>query len=683
MSASNRTISDFIQQLEGVILEQLSNEHFGVSELAAAVNMSRSNLLRKVKKETDLSASQFIRQVRLVEGMKMLRESSLTVSEVSYQVGFGSTSYFIKCFREHYGHPPGEVGKGEEPLAEEKQQSSNRNKPVTLALGAVLVIVALVFYFLQTKASTAEELEKSIAVLPFKNDSSDSTNLYFVNGLMESALNNLQKVEDLRVVSRTSVEKYRNSTKGITEIAKELNVSYIVEGSGQKVGDQVMLNIQLIEASSDEHLWAEQYSRKVEDVFAIQNEVAKKMTEAIRVIVTPEELAQIEKRPTENLEAYDFYLRALGPYYSRSNNGLKQAISLFKKAVALDPEFSLAYADLAISYFYLDIFKEEKTYTDSINNYADKALLYDAKSDRSLVAKALYYMHVKEYRLALPILEKALEYNPNSATAVHMLADHYANYSPNTAKYLEYALRGLQINLAPEDSSTQSYTYLHLSNALIQSGFEEEAVKYVNLSLAYDSNNFFTPYARAFILYPGHKDLNQLRRMLLTEWQKDTSRLDILQEIGKVHYMQRTYDSALYYYQKFTRLRSLYGLDIFTHENAKIGIVYEQMGLAEEAAGYFDSFADYCERDQSIYNGASRAGLLAHQGKIEESMEQLKVFSNQNNFQYWIVLFLEMDPIFDPLKSHPEFDAVMDKIEARFWEDHERLRGSLEEKGLI
>ena len=166
-------------------------------------------------------------------------------------------------------------------------------------------------------------LEKSIAVLPFKNESNDSTNLYFVNGLMEASLGNLQKIEDLRVISRTSVEKYRNSNQNISEIAAELDVSYIVEGSGQKVGDQVMLNIQLIDAVTDTRIWGEQYTHKVVDVFAVQKEVAKKIADAIEARVTPSELEQIDKKPTENLVAYDYYLKAQEPFNRKTEEGLR------------------------------------------------------------------------------------------------------------------------------------------------------------------------------------------------------------------------------------------------------------------------------------------------------------------------------------------------------------------------
>ena len=207
MSDASIIGDDFIDQVEAIIQANFSDEQFGVSELAEAMNMSRSNLLRKVKKHTQLSASQFIRQFRLKKGMELLRQPPLTVSEVSHRVGFGSTSYFIKCFREYYGYPPGEVGKRD---AEEEPTKAKFSKPTlwTIVVAASLVLlIGLFFLFREKTASDEIELDKSIAVLPFKNESSDSTNVFFINGLMEATLNNLQKIEDLRVISRTSVEK--------------------------------------------------------------------------------------------------------------------------------------------------------------------------------------------------------------------------------------------------------------------------------------------------------------------------------------------------------------------------------------------------------------------------------------------------------------------------------------------
>ncbi|MBU3024856.1 helix-turn-helix domain-containing protein [Zobellia galactanivorans] len=689
--------SPFTEQAEALILAHLSDEHFGVSELAGAMHMSRSNLLRKCKKQTQLSASQFIRQVRLKQAMELLKDSDLTVSEVSHQVGFGSTSYFIKCFREHYGHPPGETGKQVEKEMEENKPIVPKEATVeTLPFPkryqwplAVVFLLLLIGGFIwkpfspTSKAPVKTDIEKSIAVLPFKNESNDATNLYFVNGLMEAALGNLQKIEDLRVISRTSVEKYRNSDKNIGEIAHDLGVNYIVEGSGQKVGDQVLLNIQLIDAATDSRIWGQQYTHEVLDIFALQNEVAKKIAHAVEANVTPSELERIDKKPTDNLVAYDYYLKAQGPFLSRTEEGLQEAIPLFEKALEEDAEFALVYADLAIAYYYLDLFKKEKKYTEQINNYADKALLYDPKLAESLMAKALYYQHTGDYRLAVPHLQKALEYNPNSSSVVQMLALLYSNFIPDTGKYLEYALKGIQLDIAANDSVAKSYIYLNLGNAFVQSGFVDEALDYIDKSLEFDPQNYYAPYLKAYILYARDKDLRQTLTRIKRELQKDTARLDILQETAKLHYFKREYDSAYHYYRQFDEIRRVKGLEVYPQEDIKLAFVYEKKGFFKEADRLFASYADYCEHDQSIYKPASMAVKYAHEGKLDLAIEQLKEFAAKNHFQYWILLFMQLDPAIAPLKKHPEFEGVMQKIEDRFWENHERLKSSLKTKELL
>ena len=665
------------------MLEHISDENFGVTELAEALHMSRSNLLRKIKKDTELSASQFIRQVRLEESLELLRQGSLSVSEISYEVGFGSPSYYIKCFREHYGYPPGEASKKGFDDRSVAQGFLRRHRWKILAAASLIVIFVVMWKFIPGPATPQVEREKSIAVLPFKNESGDTTNVYFINGLMESTLNSLQKIEDLRVISRTSAEKYRNSDKAVPEIARELGVNYLVEGSGQKVGDQVLLHIQLIEASSDRPVWSEQYNRQVDDIFALQNEVARKITAGIEAVVTPDELEQIQKKPTKNLLAYDYYLRGLEPMWAGTREGWEEAIALFEKAVGEDPQFALAYANIAIAYFFLDQYKKEKKYTDAINTYADKALLYDSRSAESLIAKAMYYMQTEEYRLALPHLEKALEYNPNSSAVVQILADYYARIIPDTGKYLEYALKGIQLDVTSSDSIARSYTYLHLSNALVQTGFVAESLEYIRKSLDFNPRNPFAPYLKAYILYARDRDLAETTKQLTKEWEKDTTRLDILQEVGKMHYFQEDYDSAYYYYQKFVDARQQGGLDIFPQEDIKIGVVYEKMGLQEMADDLFSSYDAYCERDQSIYKSASTAMKYAHDGDYDKAIEQLRVFSTQDHYQYWILLFMELDPLMKPLEGHPGYERVMQKIKDRFWDNQARLRESLEEKGLL
>jgi TolB-like protein len=402
--------------------------------------------------------------------MEMLRQGSHNVSEVSYKVGFSSTSYFIKCFREYYGFPPGEVGNRESNETNTSGNGRSWKKRLVIILGTVFLafcLAAVLFIIFKPIPTKHTDLEKSIAVLPFIDDSNDPSNVHIINGLMESILNNLQNIEELRVISRRSVEKYRDTPKTIPEIARELNVNYFIEGSGQKIGDNILLNIQLIEAPTDRHLWAEQYNRKAEDIFNLQMEIAKNVADKIEVIITPEVEERINKVPTKNLEAYDLFLKGLDLFHKGGPDNWNEAIGFYQKALEHDNEFARAYAGIAIAYYFLDIFQAEKKYTDQINNYADKALLFDSQLPQSLIAKALYYMNSGESESALSYLEKALEYNPNSALVINILSDFYANYDPDTEKYLEYALKGIRLDIATNDSVTTSYIYLHLSNALV------------------------------------------------------------------------------------------------------------------------------------------------------------------------------------------------------------------------
>jgi len=676
--------NEFINQLKQHILQNLSNDKFGVSELADAVGMSRSNLLRRVQKLTNLSVSLFIRQVRLSEAMEMLKQNTFTVSEVSYKVGFSSTSYFIKCFRELYGYPPGEIGKVEpSPISElEKPQKKSYRSFLLVSLFIIVLFTGWIFLY-KPFASNDNVQEKSIAVLPFINDSNDSDNVYIINGLMESILDKLQQLEGLKVVSRTSVEKYRNSKKSIPEIAKELNVSYVLEGSGQKIGDEILLSMQLVQAPTDDHLWSEQYNRGTKDIFSLQAEVAQKIANEIQVIISPDEEQRIKQVPTDNLEAYDNFLKGIDLLNQESMEGLQAGIPYLLKAVEADKEFARAHAALALAYYYMDLFQAERQYTDSLNYYADKALLYNPKLAQGLTAKALYYIYAHDYEQAVSYLEKALEYNPNSAMVINTLSDLYTTHIPDTEKYLKYALRGVSLDIASNDSSTASYIYLHLSNALIQTGFTKEALVAIDKSLVYNPNNLFSEYVKAYIMYAKYRDLEQTKNMLIQALSKDSTRFDIIQEIGNTCYYQRNWDEAYIYFKQFMDIREALQLDVYIHRTAEIGLVYEKMGLKEESAQLFQQFKAYVDDDKSIYKHLNMALYYAHMYDKDKALHHLRLFSEQENFQYWIILFIPNDPLIDKLKDHPEFIHLMKKLEQSFWKSHNSIRNKLESQNLL
>ncbi|WKV10617.1 helix-turn-helix domain-containing protein [Marivirga harenae] len=682
--------SPFLQKVVAIIQDNLGDEHFGVTELAEALNMSRSNLLRKVKQEIGESVSVFIRNVRLQNALQLLKESELTVSEISFRVGFSSTSYFTKCFRELYGHTPGDTSKIniERDLSEtsnpDSQKSLRLKRPILVGIVILsIVAIALLVIYYQKNNTPSKLLAKSVAVLPFKNDSADSTNVYFMNGLMEAILDNFQKIEDLKVTSRTTSEKYRNDLKSIPELSRELNVNYFVEGSGQKIGDEIVLTIQLIEGPSDKHLWSKRYKRELNDVFALQADVAKSIAAEINAVITPKEQERIEKVPTNNLVAYDYYLKGLTLLNDDTGNGLKEGIVQFKKAIQEDGEFANAYAYIAISYYYLDLFREEKQHTEEIKNYADKAMLLDADLGESLIANSLYFMQIKDFRKAEEALLEVLEYYPNVAWIHNFLSDIYAYMLPNTKKYLIHALQGIEVAISDKDSVSASITYLHLSNALAQTGFLDEAEKYIKKSKAYNPQNHYSKYLHEYIKLGQHNDLRQTKFALIEIFNQDTTKIDVISEVAKVCYTLEEYEEAWFYYEKLISIRYALKLDIYHNYDLNMAFVLEQLGREQEAKSFYESYLAFAEKDQSIYQELTMAAYFAAKGDIEKGMNGLKAFSKQDNYQYWFVLFLDKDPILLKMKNHPDFQNTVQKIRTKFWENHKEIKKMLVDKDIV
>jgi TolB-like protein/AraC-like DNA-binding protein len=687
MSETPVNPNEFVVELNAKIEQNIANEQFGVSELAEQMNMSRSNLLRKVKKETNLSVSQLISQVRLARAMELLKTTSRNVSEVAHDVGFSSPSYFIKCFREFYGYPPGEVGKRETepapasapttPEPPRKLPSSRISIPVPLIIGLAVIAISVTAFLLWPSRETAD-VEKSIAVLPFKNESNDSTNVYLINGIMDATLNNLQQIGELKVVSRTTAEKYRNSSKSISEIAKELNVNYFVEGSGQKIGNRILLNVQLIDGNTDKHLWAKQYRRESDEIFELQQEIANNIADEIQVIITPEQKQRMAKVPTDDLDAYDNFLKGKDLFYRSKPGDLVASVPFFRKAIERDPEFALAYANLALVYYYLDIFQVNKKYSADISLYADKAMLYDPTSGESLVAKAIDYSIKKDYQQAVPFFEKALEYNPTSGVVLHFLVEFYSMYIPNPKKHVQYAIKKLEVDMPAGDSATLGFDYFHLSISLLQAGFLDEAVKYIDKSIEYDPNGYFSNYLRAYIVNLKTNDVQRMKQQMLAVFQRDTNRFDIRQEVAKISFIMRDYDEAYRYYSRFVQIRQALNLDLYRNEDIRIAITYDKMGHKEEAEKFAQRFYEFASNDKSMYKHFFFCMYYGYKNDQRKALDHLKLFSQGENFIYPVIC-IDDDPLFDHISKHPEFKSTMKVIEDKFWKTNAGLKKQVAE----
>ncbi|MEO7148663.1 MAG: tetratricopeptide repeat protein [Rhodanobacteraceae bacterium] len=269
---------------------------------------------------------------------------------------------------------------------------------------------------------------KSIAVLPFENMSAEASNKYFADGMQDMILTKLADIGDLKVISRTSTEKYQSHPDNLKTIARQLAVANIVEGSVQKAGDEVLINVQLIDARTDHHLWAQAYTRKLDNLFGVEGEVAQQIAQALHATLTQREQQTLAVKPTQNAEAYDAYLRGLASGLGAGSTAdqYRQAASFFAVAVAHDPDFALAWARLAEvdSRIYQLRYDRSGTLTTDAKYAADTALKLAPDSGDAWLARATYLYKVEaNYKDAIAALTQAQQRLPNNGEVLAAFAD--------------------------------------------------------------------------------------------------------------------------------------------------------------------------------------------------------------------------------------------------------------------
>jgi TolB-like protein/Flp pilus assembly protein TadD len=279
------------------------------------------------------------------------------------------------------------------------------------------------FSYSRTRSRVAAP-EKSIAVLPFENLSEDKANAYFADGIQDEILTRLSKIADLKVISRTSTQHYKSAPENLPEIARQLGVAHILEGSVQKSGDSVRVNVQLIKAANDSHLWADTFDRKLTDVFAIESEIAKSIADTLKAKLTGSEEHAISARPTENTEAHQFYLKGRYFWNKRTGPDLQTAIDCFKQAIEQDSNYALAYAGLADSYVLLPYFGGNVQQSiPPAKAAAEKALELDPTLAEPHSTLGLILFYAFDFSQSKKEFERAIALDPNDATAHQWFAN--------------------------------------------------------------------------------------------------------------------------------------------------------------------------------------------------------------------------------------------------------------------
>ena len=268
--------------------------------------------------------------------------------------------------------------------------------------------------------------DKSIAVLPFDSLSDDKANAYFTEGIQDEILTRLAKVADLKVISRTSTQKYKSAPDNLRDIGKQLGVANLLEGTVQKIANAVHVNVQLIRAATDEHLWAESYNRKLDDVFGVEGEVASAIAEQLNAKLSGAEQKVISAKPTDNPGAYDAYLHGLSIERNRySNTNYLDAASSYAQAIQLDPKFALAWARLAVvrSFLYFNSIDRKVNTPAAIKEATDRAMALAPETGEAWTAKGAYHYRVlRDFEGAVSAYQEAQKRLPNNSFVLQNLA---------------------------------------------------------------------------------------------------------------------------------------------------------------------------------------------------------------------------------------------------------------------
>lgn len=321
-----------------------------------------------------------------------------------------------------------------------KEKKTAPNKPFfkrkSSLLWLILLVALIVFIFnIESITITTDNSNKdlSIAVLPFDNLSSDEDSGFFSDGVTEDVLTQLSKLKDIKVISRTSVIQYKETTKTIPEIAEELNVLYVLEGSIRKYGDDIRVTAQLINASTDEHIWAENYDKTITDIFSIQTEISNEIVDALHISLSFEDQKRLSTVATKNIDAYKLFMEGRNEADKRNRESIKKSISLYKEAILLDPEYAEAYAEIANS-VYLETYyarRDPVEASKTANEYLDKAEAINKDVSRIYSVRGLINNIEGKHEAAEKAFKKAIKLSPNDLTARH----HYATYFYYTQQY--------------------------------------------------------------------------------------------------------------------------------------------------------------------------------------------------------------------------------------------------------
>jgi TolB-like protein/Tfp pilus assembly protein PilF len=592
------------------------------------------------------------------------------------------------------------TAEGVRPTAAIAAPRSHRRRNVIMLVVTGVAISAAVGFFLLPRVS-AHKIDKSIAVLPFENRSDEKENAYFADGIQDDVLTNLSKIGDLKVISRTSVMLYRGKASNVREIGKALGVSTILEGSVRRVGNRVRVNVQLIDASNDEHVWAEDYDRDLTDVFAIQTDLAQKIARELQAKLSPAEKVQIERKPTDNSEAYLAFMQGneICHRADRFRSNTEKAEQLFEKATKLDPKFASAFAALAWvhDWSYHD-FDPTPARKDRARAAADTAIRLQPDLPEAHLALGFYHYYCeRDYQAALNQFAIAKQSLPNSAEvymAIGAIERRQGKWEESTAN-LERA-----VSLSPKDAwilQNLADNYYATRNFEAADMIFDRAIEAAPESFGPRAEKAKLAVAWKGDLSAAEKELRQVstgvdpdgaatlaRMELLLLQRKFPDALAVLKQTPQdaSHYdkPRELFEGAIYTllndkekaFSAFARARPIAEKAVRespddASRHATLGLILAGLGENDAAIAEGKHAAELLPESQDALDGpkmtVALAQIYAWTGESDQALQLLdRSLSTANGVT---VPFLRLDPIWDPLRNDPRFQALIDRYDAK------------------
>jgi adenylate cyclase len=515
------------------------------------------------------------------------------------------------------------VPKREQMSGKLKHDLSKKKKAVrrnfTIGVSLLILLIAGIFLYPKYFSKQNTTIEKSIAIIPFRNVSNDSQQEYFAEGMMDEVLNHLFKIGGLNVISRNSSMAYKDSKKTSKEIANELGVGNLLTGSVQKDGDHIRIIVQLINGKTDQYLWMETYDREFKDVFYVQSEIAQQIAAALKVKIDPGVKERIEKKPTENTEAYNLYLQAIDPNAPIDlNNPFRKRMSLLEAAIKLDTTFAEAYAELAIYWLYLG---------SHLGNLSSQDVLRNAE----------------------PLLQKALRLNPNLASTHLYVASMHLWY---------------KWDFETVQNEYQKVLQLNPSNPELARGFEDfllamgrfgEALNISTGAFTKDSTSLDNRMSLALVYYYNNKseEALQIIKPAASLFEKDDW---FMINYIKINLYTGEYKNVILSFEKY---KALYGSNLYPIVLGYAAIAYYKTGQKDSTEKFLFEIKAKSEKSPVGSPSYFIATIYTAMGKKDEAIKWLqKAYTDHEVEMFW----LKVEPLFSSLHSDPRFKELLKKI---------------------